>query len=336
MGEEINKMKETNLKRLLILMGLFSLLFFAGCESSSDANQNGYELASFNGGESGVDFSFAQESPPDKVRDQGLQPFSVRILVENNGEYDIPENSAYITLDGFNPEDLGLTETSKTLMALRGVKKQGTNIIPGGKSQVVFDNMKYVNSIISGTIPIKIYANICYPYETKSVGILCINGDTVPAIDSKAQICELEGDKQYANSGAPVKIENLKQYAYGKNSIQIMFDIVHIPTSSDANIYEPGSIDSNCNINGVSASSSDALFKRDRVKYTIDTGIPGLNCESTGTNTNIVTLTDNRYTVTCIQDTLNQAEYEKPISITLDYDYLDRKSKSINIEHIQT
>ena len=324
-------------KKIIIILGVIFLLILSGCTSSkSKANQNGFELSSFNGGDKAVDFSFEPNSPPTTVRDQGLQPFSVRLLIENNGEFNIPENSAYIKLDGFNNADLGLKINSKPLLALKGVRKQGSNVIDGGKQQVVFSNLKYVNSVVSGSIPIKIYANICYPYQTKAMALVCINGNTIPAIDKKAQICDLSGDKKIANSGAPIKVTNFKEFPYGKHSVQFTFDIVHTPTSPDANVYELGSIDSNCNINGSPASTSKALFKRDKVRYTIDSGISGLNCEGLGTNTNIVTLTNNKYTVSCIQNTLNQNEYEKPISIKLDYDYLDRKSVNINIEHIQT
>lgn len=323
------------MKKAMLILGIVMMLLLAGCTSTGD-KQNGFELkTSFNGGDDSVVMSFGEEAPPDKVRDQSLQPFSVRLLVENMGEYDIPSEGGFVTLSGFNPTDLGLEDNSKPLLNLRGFKKQGDNVIPGGKQQVVFDNLRYVNSVVSGSVPLTIYANVCYPYETKAFAVVCINGDTVPALDERAEICELEGDLQYANSGAPVQIENVKQYPYGEHSIQFQFDIVHTPTSADANVYERGSIDSQCKINGASASGSDALFKRDKVTYTVDTGISGLNCESTGTGTNTVTLTSNKYTVTCIQDTTGQEEYPKPITITLKYDYLDRISKTINIEHIQ-
>lgn len=322
------------MKKIFIILGIVAMLLLAGCTNDTNGKQSGFALDSFNGGDKALKMEFGEQSPPDKIRDQSLQPFSVRILVENTGEYDIPENSAYIALSGFNPQDLGITETSKSLLALRGFKKQGSNVIPGGKQQVVFDNLKYVNSVVAGTYPFKFYANICYPYETKALAKLCVNGDTVPAIDEKAKICELEGSKEFANSGAPVKVENVVQYPYGEHSIQIQFDIVHKATSNEANAYERGSIDSNCNIAGVAPSSSNALFKRDKVTYIVETGITGLNCESTGSGSSTVQLSDNRYTVTCIQDTTGQPEHEIPATITLQYDYLDRISKTINVEHI--
>lgn len=327
------KMKKN---KILLIMGLAVMMLFSGCTGGTTNSTPG-TLQSFNGGSDALTFEFGSDTPPASVRDQSLQPFSIRLLIENIGESDIAENSAFIKLTGFDPNALGITEadTSKEIIALRGIKKQGDNVLPGGKHQVIFSGLKYVDDVISGSYPLTFYANICYPYETKAFALVCVNSDTVPAIDDRAQICELEGERQFSNSGAPVKISNVQQYAHGEHSIMIQFDIVHNPTSSYANIYERGSIDSDCQINGFSASSANALDKRDRVKYTIETGISGLDCDGTGLNTNIVTLYDNIQTITCIQQTEGQAEYEKPISISLEYDYLDRVSKTINIEHIQ-
>lgn len=311
------------------------MLLFAGCTSSGSGKKNGFELNSFNGGDESLTLEFAENSPPENIRDQGLQPFSIRLLVKNMGEYDIPEGEGFVSLSGMDPVTWNLQNTSKPLMLLNGFKKQGDNVIPGRSQQVIFSDLKYTDNIESGSFPFNLVANLCYPYETKAFALVCINGDTLPSLDEKAQICEIDGDKKFANSGAPVKIANVVQYPYGQSSIQIKFDIVHKPVSTNSNIYEPGSIDSNCNINGGSPStSSQAAYKRDKVLYTVESDIPGLDCEGTGSNTNTVQLLDDKYTVTCIQDTSGQPEYEKPITITLKYDYWDRISKQIIVEHV--
>ncbi len=330
-------MEKINKTSISFIILIIVMLFIAGCSTTNSKNdENSFQLSSFKGGDNGLTLSFENNAPPKVVRDQGLEPFSIRLLIQNMGETNIKENTAFVNLDGFNKANFGIENTSKPLLALRGVRKEGSNVIDGGKEQIVFSNLKYNSSVISGSMPIKIFANICYPYETKVVALVCINGNTIPALDKKAEICSLSGEKKIANSGAPVKVENFKEFPYGRHSVQFVFDIVHNPTSEDANIYENGSIDSSCRIDGFPASSSQALFKRDKVIYKVNTGIPGLNCEGTGNNTNTITLTNNKYTVTCIQNTYGQNEYEKPISIFLYYDYLDRKSTVINIQHIQT
>jgi len=322
-------------KNILFIMIISLMIIFAGCENStSKGNQNGYSLDSFNGGNSALEFNFIEGYPPKNIRDQSLVPFNVMLNIKNVGEFDIPDDSAFVRLDGFNPADLGLNDTTQAIMSLNGVKKQGKNIIPGRESRVSFTNLKFINSVVGSNMPIKIFANICYPYQTKSVGIICINGNTVPSIDEKTEICKLDGEKKFSNSGGPVKIENLKQYPHGKSSIQLSFDIVHDPSSDQASLFEPGSIDENCYIGGKSASSPSAVFKKNKVKFTVETGVPGLKCNQ-GDNSGFVTLSNDRTIVTCIQDTTGQEEYQKQITITLDYDYLDRKSIDINVEHVQ-
>jgi hypothetical protein len=320
------------MKKLLLFMTIL-LLLFTGC-SNSDTKKSGYELDSYNGGNVGVEFNFAENMPPEKIRDNGATPFNIRITAENKGEYDVPENEIFVSLTGFNPSDFNLNDASKPMQALRGVSKRNNEVVPGGFSQVIFNNLKYSPSIVSGSIPINLFANICYKYQTRSTALICIKGDTYSTIDENNEICSIDGDKKYANSGAPVSIENVKEYPYGENSIQIQFDIVHKPLSQNSQIFEEGSLDNKCNIEGKSITSSEAIYKKDKIKYTVETGLDGLNCEGTNSNSNMITLSNNKYTVTCIQDTTGEVEYEKPIFITLDYDYFDRKSKSITIEHV--
>lgn len=315
---------------MLVIIGLF----FVGCSTGSQSNQSSYDLSSYKGGNAGLSFNFADNMPPSSIRDNGVSPFTIRVLVENKGEYTVPEGKAHVTISGINPSDINLENPSQSLGELRGVKIIDGKTIPGGTAQALFSNLKYKSSVVSGSIPMTLYANLCYPYETKATAIICVKGDTTTAVDDNNQVCEITGDKKYANSAAPVTIENVKEMPYGRNSIQIQFDIVHKPLSSNAAIYENGSLDSNCNVDGVPASSASAVLKKDRVTYKIDTGLSGLNCEGTGKNTNTVTLSNNRYTVVCIQDTTGQSEYEKPIFITLAYDYLDRISKQITVEHV--
>lgn len=324
-------------KKILSIMLFAALLVFAGCSSETGAKKSGYELDSFKGGNEGLVFSFDESMPPSTIKDQGLVPFNVRIMAENKGEYDIPENSAHVRLTGFDKTELNLQDSSMTFAAIAGFKKQGDNERPGARQTVMFNNLKYMGDIVSGTYNFDMAANVCYPYETRAIAELCISGNTYSSLDNDYANCEIEGDKKYANSGAPVKIENVKQFSNGQSSIQIQFDIVHSSKVGSGTIFERGSLDSECNVNGKSPSSTDAILAKNKVTYHVDTSIPGLNCEGTGTNTNTVILSDdtNRYIVTCLQDTTDQEEtFSKLIQLKLEYDYLDRISKTLSVEHI--
>lgn len=313
-------------------LGLF--VVFSGCTTSTSGNskQDGFSLSSFNGGNLGLVESF-QSMTPSKVRDQGTQPFSIGLIVTNKGEANVLAGTAHLSLTGFDPTTFGLKNSSKALYYLKGVKKIGSNVISGGRELITFSNLLYNSSVVSGSIPIKIYANLCYPYKTIVVALICVKPNTVSSVNKKAEICSISGVKPLSNSGAPVQISDFQEYPYGKNSVQFQFNIIKSPKSLGT-VYQTGSLDNNCNIDGNSPASSEALFKQDKISYFVNTSIPGLNCEQTGGNNNTITLSSGSYTVTCIQNTKGQQSYVKPISIVLKYDYLNRISKIINIEHI--
>ena len=324
-------------RNIFLILVMSVMVLFASCSSDGGTRQSSYgDIGTFNGGSNALTFEFLENAPPGIVRDQGLQPFQIIVRLKNEGEFDIGENESYVVLAGLKPADLNLTEDemSKVIPPMNGFKKQGGNVIEGRTQQVTFSNLKYTESVISGAIPIRIFANVCYPYETRAFTLLCINGDTTTNLDKSAEICELTSQRDYANSGAPVRIENVRQSPYGSSEILVQFDIVHTPTSDSAGLYERGSIDSDCNIDGNSPTGVEAIERRNKVSYSFSSGLDGVDCDGTGTGNNTVILTDNRYTVTCVQDTTGEREYEKPATITLKYDYWDRIGTDITIEHV--
>lgn len=328
--------KMVRVKRILGIVGLCGLVFFSGCTGGTGGNKSSFDPTSgFNGGSKALSFTFEKNAPPATVRDQGQQPFSIRFLVKNEGEFDIPEGKGHISLVGVDKSVLNLDDASKDIPALNGFKKQGGSVIEGRQQFVLFSDLKYTESIAGSTQPLNLNANICYPYQTRVSSSLCINGNTNVAIDDSLKICELDGVRTAGVSGGPILVENVKQYVSGSSGISFQFDIVHKPTGNFASLYESGSIDSNCKIEGNAVTSNEANSKKDTVKYEVKSGLSGLDCEGTGGSSNTVRLYDNKYTVICKQDTSGLEEFEKPISITVDYDYLDRITKTITIEHVQ-
>lgn len=325
-------------KNILLILILSVLLLFAGCNnSSSNTKQNGFgDLSSaFNGGDQGVSFKFEKTQLPELVYDNGETPFGITINVENVGEYDVPDGDLNVVLTGFNPADFGISleNTTQSLPMLIGVRKQFGDTMPGGNLPVLFSGLKYIPSGVDHNQ--KIYANVCYPYRTTSYFNACINGETNTYTNKDNNICDLVTTNEFVNSGAPIKVKNIKQSPFGSGKIQFQFEIVHSDTSVNGMVYKLDSLDNYCMDNGASLSSAKALIDQDYIKYTVESGIDGLNCGSTNTNTGLVKLGNTGSTiVTCIQDTTGQPEYEKPIKITLDYDYFDRELVEIPIKHL--
>lgn len=319
------------LTQILTIISIIGLLGLGACSSSSSStNQNGASVSlgsPFIGGDEAMNFGFQNQFPPESIRDNAQQRFNIQFELENIGEYDIPAESSYVRLKGIDKESFGISEDSVVLPELRGVSTVSGNSIPGGKHIAMFTNLAYSKELISGSTPMTIHANLCYPYGTKVVSKLCVSGNTY-GTEEENDICSITNEAvEVKNSASPVKIQNVKQYPAGPNSVQLMFDIVHTPTSSDGQIFESGSYDNRCEI-------EDIYSKKNRVTYSIDTGIAGINCEGTGSGTNTVTLSDvGSYTVICTQDTTGQENYEKLISMELDFGYMEKISKTVEIIH---
>ena len=331
-------------KKVIVLMVGF-LLFLAGCSggnsgSNSGSSGSGFDVNSYSGGSDALTLEFAEGAPPEKIRDQGRFPFSVRILFENIGEYDIEENSGFVALAGADASVLGLTETSQSIPPLRGVKKISDDVRSGGKQTVTFSGLKYTENIGAGTATIPLNAYACYPYKTLAQGSLCLSGDTYQDYDSDVALCDIEGNRDSASSAAPVSVQNLEQRPAGDASIEFQFDIVHKPTTNLGRLFKDSSIESNCLINGNSPTSAGANIDEDYVYFEVSTGLENtltLDCtsEEAGTtpNSGYARLYDDKATVYCTQDTTGLNEQQKLLKIDLSYDYLERISTDLLIEH---
>ncbi len=331
------------MKNKVIIMMMSLLVILAGCSSggnSGSSGGSGINVDSYTGGSQALTLEFAPEAPPEKIRDQGRFPFSVRILVENVGEYDIEENTAYVALAGTDASVLGLNETSRFIPQLRGVQKTGTDVRSGGRQAVSFTGLKYTENIGAGTATVPLLAYACYPYKTQVQGSLCLSGNTYQDYDSDVAICDIESTRDSASSGAPVRVENLEQRAAGESTVEFQFDIVHSPTSNLGRLFRENSIGSECFIGNNSPTSSSATNFEDYVYFEVSTGLESsLNLECSSEiqgetpNTGTARLYDNRATVYCTQDTTGLTEQQKLLKIDLTYDYLERIQTNLLIEH---
>ncbi len=343
-------MKRNKFNLIFVSIVLFFTIFLSGCGEGTSSTGSNVKTANFGldssfvDGNGGLTFEFQKNSPPEIIRDQSLEPFFVRFYIENLGEYNIPQNGSHIAISGFNKVDLNLDDHSQELKELRGVKLQGsTGEIPGGSQLITFANLRYMREVMGTNFPLTIYADICYPYETNSVVVACMNGDTTIAIDEQNKICELDNDaiENFANSAGPVKIENVKQYRNGEHSINLVFDIYHIPLSDTAELYGTNSFNNDCALK----DQQSQYTNKNKVEYVVNTGLSGsINCDVTGNPSNSINLypdnngddsSKHKYTASCEIDTTGLGEFLTPIKITLKYAYRERKSKTVGIQHVR-
>jgi hypothetical protein len=315
-------------KYLYTILIICVLFFVFGCEA-----ENGEERVSvgkaFIGGNRGLDLSFTSGAPPDEVFDVNF-PFSINVKLENIGEWDI-DNTEDITLSiiGIDPQDFGKTTsflTKNSVVPMTGAKldPQG-NMIQGTISNLDFPELQYA-STVAGKVEFVIRASACYEYGTKANTKVCILEDLLGVTRKSISeaVCNPNEAKAYENSGAPVQINNVKQTVMGTDRISLSFDIEHVGTG---NVFRKGT------------ECSTAIADKDRVYVKVDTGEAGLQCSGIegGAAEGYTQLFSGKRAIICNQQLATaRGDFEKPITIELDYGYRQHIDKQLTVKHAGT
>jgi hypothetical protein len=228
------------LAQALIILSMIGILFGAAannCDSNTPGNGTNQP---FIGGSEGLTMAFQPGTPPDEIFDAGQIPFTIQVMVENVGEYDVLSDEAQVKIVGIEPGMFGTDEDGSTIESylpqdLPGAAKlsDGT-MVPGDQTVVSFptepddDGFLYQPDLV-GTDEIKISAEMCYRYKTKSTTQICIKDQVTDNLNND-KICVINEEKFPQNSGAPIHISALRETPMGQNSVQVTFKIEHVGT----------------------------------------------------------------------------------------------------------
>jgi hypothetical protein len=307
----------------------------------------------FIGGAQGLKVSFMQGAPPSEIFDGGQYPFSVNILVENLGEADVGPDSvtgatgdnqfALVSLIGFNPAQFNYPETDKTFaqeqISVLGARRNFDGTIIAGDTNIVqFEGYNYLPDE-QGNSEIRIRANICYDYTTRTSTRVCIKDNILENIQDNS-ICVLTGPKDVKNSGSPVHVTKVAQNPLGRDKIQVTFTIENVGTGRV--FRKVGSAWSSGPLGGGACDTS--LTNPDRNYVFVDvflgdessTGL--IQCPLLGnSNQGYINLFQgNAVTMSCTIQTNPQGNrvYTDTLRINLEYAYLDYSEVPILIRDV--
>ncbi len=322
-------------KGIVLVMILAMTLFLSGCGAQTTTG------STFIGGTEGLKASFLPGSPPDKTTDGGTGGFSIVVKLENLGESNVAASEGYVQIWGldaqtyssnlpdfkkkFNQQDNFGTE-------IRGARMNAGQVLTGGVSTIEFGELKYL-PLIQGDLPQTVWANVCYRYTTKVAAQVCVKKDVEQALNSK-NICEVEGEKNPQNSGAPIQVTSLKETYAGNGKIGLTLVLSH--EGKGDNFFK----DDNLECKDVE-SNTDA--GKVRVKFT-DVEISGKKipvvCQGTDANGYVRLFKDTAtgkatYTLYCTVDVSgSNSVVEVPIGLELSYVYLQHITSPMTIRHI--
>ncbi len=250
-----------NIVVTVLLFGILTLAS-AGCQNNTSTS------ATFVGGDKGLAISFLPGSPPDEAFDAGQRPFDVVVQLKNVGEYDVAAENVLLKVSGLSPNDFGVLPQDLVKRPSEPLTKTqkdptGEPVIEGAITTIDFTNLRYL-PVLSGPTTFPIRVDVCYKYGTVSESTLCIKEN--PLNEREQAVCKVNEEKPVENSGAPVKVTKLKEFAKGRDQIGFTFNIEKVGSGQ---LFRPGS---DCNAN------SDSIVDENKVFITVDSRLSGLRC----------------------------------------------------------
>lgn len=276
----------------------------------------------FVGGTQGLVLSFQDFRA--EVFDGNRDPFDIVVNLQNKGETLVKKENVKISLSGINPVEFSKTEQDLVKNAADDVietrKDAQGNVLLGPPVFTDFIGLNHKGSIAGASAQFTIRADVCYLYRTRAVSKLCIRSNllTPPA----GGICELNEDKPFFNSGAPVQIVSFKESVRAKDKIGFTFEIKNAGVGS---VFERNSV-----------CDRTQRQKENRVYVTVATGLNGLSCtglETTATGAEgFVTLYGGSKIVSCAQTVSTMSDFEQLIGVEIVYDYEEMIQNTLTVK----
>lgn len=298
------------------------LIILSGCQLvKKDATQA--PLGAFISGTSGLAISFLENAPPDSVYDNNEDEFNIALLLNNEGEYDIPSNKVIASLSGIRAEDFNIANLNRVLSTSVDGKTIRSGVeIKGAEEELIFEAAKYKHDL-KADFTADVIVHACYGYVTNAIASICLKKDLLER--GIADTCESTNSAlNFDVSSGPIQISNVAQVPRGKSQLKLTFDISN---DGDGEVYAPNAFTNTC-------YGKENL--RDQLELIVSSpsgNIP-VKCKTIGeTAKGLIKLIDGKRSVECSMETasLQDISFETPILIDLNYFYRDYISKKITV-----
>lgn len=316
------------MKKWFLLLMVLALVVLSGCTDQGSTAGNNWQT--FIGGTEGVQLRFETELPPSEIP-TGTD-FNALVILENRGEYTVPQTDYSVRLKGFSTDEFGVTNRDD--LVITGVEQGAdleANVLDPDSGEtlnsyeVFMDfpqsgNFNYEGGI-AGNTPFPFVAEICYTYQTTAHAKLCIKDDLRRTTDEDT--CRIQGPQDVTSSGGPVQISDFSESGAGADAVRFTFKVTQANTRGD--VFEPGR---EC---GSDYSIADKVF------IEVDTGMVGLECsgftgEGADDDSGFIKLSGGSRQVSCTQRVDDKGDYIKTVTIKARYDYSDQVTTEVLVK----
>ena len=291
-------------KSIIVFLAFVALLFLgASCDKTDNS---GEKTGPFFGGTKGITTTFVSGNPPSKFNDDQNVP--VKILLKNEGEYDLKSGDAKVKLIGLNPSTFDFQ--GNFLSNSGNLRGKSELLLEGGEQEVNFGDLKYLRTVTNSQT-FKLRAKTCYPYQTEARIPVCIKSTQLEETGDEIE-CEVSGEKVTSNSvsSAPVQVTSLEEELLGSDRIKFT---VMIGNAGIGDVH-------NSNLKCDDIEKEPSAGKNEVNLEILDTSVKCFFRDGTESNRGIVEI--NGQPLTCSKEV--KESFEDVLTIKLDYKYIDR------------
>jgi hypothetical protein len=306
-------------KVLLIILILLSVTISCSTSRNSGAETT---FQDYHKGSQGLVMRFLPDAPPARIFHSDPSAFNVNVEIQNHGTHTVRASDLKLTLTGFdraivpvsaqpnNPGALILDRKSALLpeggLDIAQWRAPGTIFLP--------DN----TDLYSPTLQVQ----ACYRYQTQAAPVVCIDPDPYTAV-KELKVCSVTDVAVSGGQGAPVAVTRVEPTIFAPDSGRIAQFKIYIQNVGAGQVLAS-------DFGTLSRCEQRNLRYEDQNKVSIAANIGSRTLEC---RPQIVNLAQGRggFTFCTLRGITADAAYTTPLEVTLDYNYRDSITKSIQI-----
>ena len=310
------------MKRSVIVLLIVVSLFLVSCGGSIRAGEDVYDtesvLQQVRTGTQGVEVQLVPNYPPPIIYD--LNEFVALVELKNRGNDDLEAQDCFVQITGFDPNIIsgGVNTVRSCAENVDVFEGKSVYNVEGGYNQLEFSSS-------SIQLPDNVYEYspqlnflTCYNYHTSANPLVCVD-PVLYQVTSEQKSCQSRDVGMGGGQGGPVGVTNVGVDMVGSKAV---FDI-SIQNFGSGRVLSPTADIRNCGQVGLDYRDLD------KVEYTVSlSGGSMIDCKP---HDGIVRLNNGNGKIVCTFDVASGSAFETPLSINLDYSYIQNFIRQVKI-----
>lgn len=325
----------------LIIIAILSVVI-VGCSGSSGLMATNKGTSDYNPhtGNQGLDIRFVKDNPPTTLYDtKQTDVFPLLVEIWNKGAEELGGASGkegYLVMEGYDDKILPEVAKWREIQPLKG--KSAYNSLGGYKVMDMGCTHSGGCQTPTATLqlspemseyPLTLQATACYQYRTEASPTVCIDGNPYTGVDEKpCRVGEITGT---GSQGAPVAVSSIEEIAM-PGSVQFR---IHVSNVGGGKVVDEQAVRT------PSSGYTDhicpnGLGFEDLDKLTYSVSLSGSTLQECEPKSGDFRLTDGRGVIFCTFTVDSPETYTTPLSVTLDYGYMESIRQNIVIRNLQS